>query len=136
MFFVSLSFSSSSLVVPDILTGPMTCMGNRGSCSGDLQENCCVEGVGTKSTSPFFSYLGNIAGSWFVLGRSVLYQMNLVQHLPIHMLFLHASFQVTWKCEFRACARTHTNTHTRTHTRVIYMYQFIKYMYIFYTFNL
>ncbi|OXB53731.1 hypothetical protein ASZ78_003567 [Callipepla squamata] len=27
---------SSSLVVPEILTGPMTCMGNRGSCSGDF----------------------------------------------------------------------------------------------------
>lgn len=99
--FVCLSFFSSSLVVLQMLVGPVACMGNIGSCSVYLQENGYIEEMGAKSTSPFFSYLGNAAGGRFVLGRPVLYQRNLVQQLPLHMLFLHASFQVTQKCEFR-----------------------------------
>lgn len=74
-------------------------MGNTGSCSVDLQGNCCVEEMGAKSISPFISSLRNDAGGRLVLGRPVLHQ-NFVQHLLLHMLFLHAYFQVTWKCEF------------------------------------
>lgn len=79
-----------------MLVGPVACVGNIGSCSVYLQENGYIEGM-----SSFFSYLENAAGGWFVLGRPVLYQRNLVQQLPLHMLFLHASFQVTEKCDFR-----------------------------------
>lgn len=98
LMLVCLSFFSCSLVVPQMLVGPVACMGNIGSCSVHLQENSYIDGMGA---SPFFSYLGNAAGGRFVLGRPVLYQRNLVQQLPLHMLFLHASFQVTQKCEFR-----------------------------------
>lgn len=108
-------------------------MGNTGSCSLDLQENCCVEGMGAKSASPFFSSLGNAAGGRFVLGRPVLYQRNLVQRLPLHMPFLHASFQVTWECEFRIYIHIYIY---KGKFLYIYMYQFIQYMYIFCMFNL
>lgn len=84
-----------------MLVGPVASMGNIGSCSVYLQENSYIQGMGAKSTSLFFGYLGNAAGGRFVLGRLVLYQRNLVQQLPLHMLFLHASFQVTKKCDFR-----------------------------------
>lgn len=84
-----------------MLVGPVACFGNIGSCSVYLQENGCVEGMGSKSTSPFFSCLGNAAGGRFVLDRPVLYQRNLAQQLLLRVLFLHASFQVTQKCEFR-----------------------------------
>lgn len=99
--FVCLSFFSCSLVVPQMLVGPVAYIGNTGSCSVYLQENGCIEGMGSKGTSPFFSCLGNAAGGRFVLDRPVLYQRNLVQQLPLGMLFLHASLQVTQKCEFR-----------------------------------